>query len=52
MEVKEQSLEPRPSGPGGRGSGLSLTAALPSSGKVGPVGDHGLGDRPVLGPVA
>ena len=28
------------------------TSALPSSGKVGPVGDHGLGDSPVMGPVA
>ena len=28
------------------------TPALPSSGKVGPIGNHGLGDSPVLGPVA
>lgn len=31
--------------------GLSLTPALPISGKIGPVGDQGLGDSPVLGPV-
>lgn len=37
---------------GARCRGLGAQAALPSSGKVGPVGNHGLGDSPVLGPVA
>ena len=41
-------LDSRPAGRGGR----RAPPPLPASGKVGPVGDHGLGDGPVLGPVA
>lgn len=41
-----------PAGSGGRRTWLRPSPALPSPGEVGPVGDHGLGDSPVLEPVA